>query len=79
MALTVTDLRGRYPMHTPPHLIQGVEKAIEEELVALVGPLPEIQISGHPPHSPSDLIMCTVEGPRMGSYCQTVRRLCISY
>ncbi|PBK60416.1 hypothetical protein ARMSODRAFT_1026607 [Armillaria solidipes] len=73
MALTVTDLRGQYPMHAPSHLIQSVEKAIEEELVTLAGPPLEIQISMHPPHSPSNLIMCTVEGPRMGSYCQTCK------
>ncbi|SJL15927.1 uncharacterized protein ARMOST_19435 [Armillaria ostoyae] len=73
MVLTITDLQGEYPAYTSPQLKLKVESSIEAELIRLVGPPPEVQISAHPPHSPSCLIMCTADGPDMGRYFQTCK------
>ncbi len=72
MVLTITDLQGKYPTYTSPQMKLNIESSIEAELIQLVRPPPEVQISMHPPHSPSCLIMCTMDGPDMGQYFQTV-------
>ncbi|KAK0236491.1 hypothetical protein EDD85DRAFT_954363 [Armillaria nabsnona] len=70
MALTLANLHGRYPLHSPKLLEDQIEQSIAAELVELVGPAPKVQLSEHPPHPPSMPIMCTADGPHFGHYFQ---------
>ncbi|KAK0438717.1 uncharacterized protein EV420DRAFT_1651305 [Desarmillaria tabescens] len=73
MSLTLANLHGKYPLHSPKVLEEGIEQSIAAELVELVGPAPEVQLSKHPPHPPSMPIICTAEGPYFGQYFQTCK------
>ncbi|KAK0236854.1 hypothetical protein EDD85DRAFT_952798 [Armillaria nabsnona] len=73
MTLTLANLHGRYPLHSPKLLEDQIKQSIAVELVELVGPAPKVQLSENPPHPPSVPIMYTVDSPHFGRYFETCK------